>query len=1325
MAGQSEPLLPSPVSSLKLSTIPSKTTALSELKHLKSYFSWENSFPLSKSHRVKTFQLEDPVNTLSISPDIKHLVIGIGKNIQIWDLSTETMLYNFEAHEQNVTSLGFSFDSSLIISGSGDKIINIWDLKGNKIFDFQGHSDGIESVVFSPYGDLLASAGKDCVIKVWSYYEKMLLFDLVGHKSTINSMSYSSSSSYLASGADCIKIWDLNAKQELFTLEIECAYVYCISFSPDEKKVAIGTSNNLVCIWNLLTRKEEIRFTEHSSFVYSLSFSPNGKYLATSSGDYTVKVWNLLLAREELLLEGHTQKVNTVSFSSDGMLIVSGSDDRTFKFWDFKQYCSEITLKGHSSGIMSLACCNSSSLIISSANDKSLKVWSLETQKEINKFTEGGSYVYSVDLHPNSSLVASGSSDKIVKVWNLLDTQISMKFKGHTKPIRCVKFSPDGLLLASCSEDKTIKLWNLSNQSEEFTLEGHGDSVNSICFAMNGLYLASGSTDNLVKVWDLQNKIVYFTYEGHSEKVNSVVFTPDSKFLASGSDDNMIKIWNVVNKREERTLRGHNEPVLSVDISKDGLRLASGSSDNTVNIWNLVEKRKEYSLCRSPNAVRSVIFSSTSEKLIIGSEDRLIRIIDLEDSVKSFSGVALTYDNKLHATSSTDKIFLTDSSDKRKKHELLNHSTACNKLILSPNSNFLVVGFEDETLSIWDCLSKTQKFVLNSYPNNIWEVHFTNTNELVLKKNNGNLKVFSLETGIERISGNVNIYNTSLNLDLDTLYEPKHEQPYSYFNFLYCLHSKQFNKLTFESTDSFFTNLHFTGLHILTIMGLADDIQRIANYYKFTLKTDKFGHTAIYYSIQMQNQNCTDALLNYLISLADDIKDLVFIESMYAIRNDISDIIKNSASCLDLLLHKSLFSKTGEVHFGEPKSSLPIICVMDIENSSFNDFVLEFQTGQNVAMTIKSLAFPIPLTLGSEESIDLLQSILSCKNTEIFRTEAIQHIIINRWDALKFWIYAYTFLLWTIILFIILILAITDYSLYFSIALFVMNLFCLIWEILQLSQAGLSYFTVTWNIIDIFRIFCTFAWIFLNYLHFIYPWFLWITVFLNLIRGVTGFRAFDTTRYYIRLILQSLNNVKSFIIIYLYTTFCFGFLRSILDENPEISFSSIWANPFGLSIGENGKMMSESFDFEYLTLFLAIIVNVILMLNMIISILGDSFDEFQLKAVIYNFTEMTEVILDIENIKNVFNPIGSSKYLHACTYAYENTENQWTGKVMNMRAHFDIAIRELENKFVSKVEAVEVERRKDAAKMDSGLMKIEAQIASLVSKMEKLSDRKS
>ena len=134
-------------------------------------------------------------------------------------------------------------------------------------------------------------------------------------------------------------------------------------------------------------------------------------------------------------------------------------------------------------------------------------------------------------------------------------------------------------------------------------------------------------------------------------------------------------------------------------------------------------------------------------------------------------------------------------------------------------------------------------------------------------------------------------------------------------------------------------------------------------------------------------------------------------------------------------------------------------------------------------------------------------------------------------------------------------------------------------------------------------------------------------VSLILIRGLTGFRCFRVTRYYIRLILNSIKDVLPFILIFFYSTLSFGIICSVYKD---VSVSEIWIYPYDLNMGAGSH--SDSFDINYLSFLIATIINVVIMLNLLISILGDSFDRFQVSVEEIDLMEMAKTLLEFETI---------------------------------------------------------------------------------------------
>ena len=109
---------------------------------------------------------------MAFSPDGKLIVSGSNDNtVRLWDATTGTARQTLEGHSGAVYSVAFSPDGELVVSGSYDKTMRLWDaMTGTARQTLEGHSGAVSSMALSPDGKLIvsgSSSSSSSLFNVW------------------------------------------------------------------------------------------------------------------------------------------------------------------------------------------------------------------------------------------------------------------------------------------------------------------------------------------------------------------------------------------------------------------------------------------------------------------------------------------------------------------------------------------------------------------------------------------------------------------------------------------------------------------------------------------------------------------------------------------------------------------------------------------------------------------------------------------------------------------------------------------------------------------------------------------------------------------------------------------------------------------------------------------------------------------------------------------------------------------------------------------------------------------------------------------------------
>ncbi|KAL9133131.1 MAG: hypothetical protein Q9175_005691 [Cornicularia normoerica] len=215
-----------------------------------------------------------------------------------WDLETGLRIRRHEGHEEIVNCLTASpRGEEILISGSDDGCVGIWDPRVKRAVDFIETDFPITSVAVAEAGNEIYTGGIDCDILAYDIRKKAVAYRMPGHTDTVTSLSISPDSQSLLSYSHdgLARTWDIRP------------------FAPVERSLKsfvgalVGVERNLVrACWD-----------------------GKGERVGVGSGDGSVCVWEARTGKLVNKLPGHRGTVNDVRFApGNEPIIVSGSSDR-------------------------------------------------------------------------------------------------------------------------------------------------------------------------------------------------------------------------------------------------------------------------------------------------------------------------------------------------------------------------------------------------------------------------------------------------------------------------------------------------------------------------------------------------------------------------------------------------------------------------------------------------------------------------------------------------------------------------------------------------------------------------------------------------------------------------------------------------------------------------------------------------------------------------------------------------------------------------------------------------------------------------------------
>ena len=392
------------------------------------------------------------------------LAVGLKNgDIIILDTITGSQIAALSGHTDYVSSVAFSLDGRLLVSGSHDKTVKLWDVQtGGVARTFYGHTDWVRSISVSVDCTRIASGADDHNICLWDI-QTGKCYHTIKQKDEVHHINFSPTDPrYLISiSGGRIQQWDVNGH------EVPPLYNGThIAFSPDHAQFAL-CNGKAVTVQNSHSRAIVAEFHVTNAETQCCYFSPDGRLVAVAAGN-TVYVWDITTPDPHLIdtFVGHADGINSLVFSSSSL--ISASNDKLIKFWQIGALSTDIVTPHPQPTLPTLAVIESVSLqaksgiAISSDSAGVVKTWDISTGIcKVSFQTPAGQARFwtqrDAQLIDNRVIFIWYDSGKIY-IWDTEKGEILQTL--NTTKSQGLRISGDGSKIISLGE-RSIRVWSM------------------------------------------------------------------------------------------------------------------------------------------------------------------------------------------------------------------------------------------------------------------------------------------------------------------------------------------------------------------------------------------------------------------------------------------------------------------------------------------------------------------------------------------------------------------------------------------------------------------------------------------------------------------------------------------------------------------------------------------------------------------------------------------------------------------------------------------------------------------------------------------------
>lgn len=469
------------------------------------------------------------VHTAFFFPDSSRVVsIGSEGKALVWNVSTGAATASFGEYVPVVQDAALSPDGSRLLISNYQYSANLWDPSTGKLIrQLTTRSLGAE---FSQDSSLLITGSGDGRVTVWQAEDGSMVKELF-HEGPVSSVLFSPDGSLVVTADDRPHIWNTpalggGAEAGFFSLRGHNAETVAAGFSKDGKLLlTFGPTDRTVRVWDITGGPHVKSFGGPDRRISNVSFSPDGSKIMTS-GD-RVQIWSRNATQLLATMQVPPAFSSGEQFSSNGTRLIAHCFKGSVCVFDTSN--GALILKLDNVHTLASALSPDGSRIALADSDHSVVLFDVPGGNRLKVFPGDQRSPNSIVFSPDGRQILA-AFEAVERVWDIASGQPVRTLKGYDG-----LFSPDGTLLAT-RQGNTARWYNVADGRLLRELQIHANAIETATFSRDSAWFAAGSSDGVISVWDIKNGNERPTLNPRDGRVRSLRFSADGRYLIATTD---------------------------------------------------------------------------------------------------------------------------------------------------------------------------------------------------------------------------------------------------------------------------------------------------------------------------------------------------------------------------------------------------------------------------------------------------------------------------------------------------------------------------------------------------------------------------------------------------------------------------------------------------------------------------------------------------------------------------------------------------------------------------------------------------------------------